>query len=301
MRETAANWYQAGHGEFALGYWRLNEWGMNSQALLAFIEQHIELGISTVDHAALYGNPSCEQLFGDAIHINPSLRKQLQIVTKCGINVQAPGYQGKCVNHYDSSASAIIASVEESLRRLRTDHIDVLLLHRPDYLLDAEAVAACFSELKAAGKVLQFGVSNYSVEQFKLLQAAWGEPLVTNQVEINPINLDILDSGVLEQAQRLYRRPMAWSCLAGGRLFNDDSERAQRLRATLQDIAHEIGAASIEQVVYAWVRRLPSRPIPILGTGNIERARLALGSQSLLMNHEQWCRIWIASKGHNLP
>lgn len=279
------------------GYWRMAEWGMSTQQQHAFVKQHIELGVTTVDHAPVYGPESaCERMFGDVLTLDSSLRDQIQIVSKCGIYRG----EGKYVNHYNSGKAAILESVDESLQRLKTDHLDVLLLHRPDLLMDADEAAEAFSQLKAAGKVKHFGVSNFTPAQFALLQSRVDESLITNQVEINPVNLQVTEDGTLEQLQQERVRPMAWSCLAGGRLFSEENEQFQRLRSTLHQVAEEIGANSLDQVVFAWVLRLPSSPVPILGSGNIERVKTAVGALDLQLTNEQWYRIWVASKGHGV-
>ncbi|HIP76420.1 MAG TPA: oxidoreductase, partial [Psychromonas hadalis] len=144
------------------------------------------------------------------------------------------------------------------------------------------------------------GVSNFSTSQFELLQSGLGQPLVTNQIEINPINFDVLEDGTSDQLQRLKTRPMAWSCLAGGDLFTAETEQAIRLRATLTELASELGATSINQVAFAWILKHPSNPLPIIGSGNIQRVTDTVGALSLQMNTEQWYRIWTASKDHGV-
>ncbi|MCG6339838.1 aldo/keto reductase family oxidoreductase [Vibrio fluvialis] len=287
--------------ELVQGYWRLGEWGMTAQERLTFLKQHFELGITTVDHADIYGNYECEQLFGEALALEPSLREQLQIVTKCDIKLCSAKFPERKINHYDTSAAHIYQSVNNSLERLRVNEIDVLLIHRPDVLMDADEVAEAFTELHKVGKVKHFGVSNFSPAQFELLQSRLGKPLVTNQVEINPLNFDVAHDGTLDQMQMLRTRPMAWSCLGGGAIFNGDSEQAQRVRAVLEELREELGAESIDQVIYAWVRALPSKPLPIIGSGKIERVQAAVDALGLTLSREQWYRVWVASKGHGVP
>ncbi|MBY7904633.1 aldo/keto reductase family oxidoreductase [Vibrio fluvialis] len=287
--------------ELVQGYWRLGEWGMTAQERLTFLKQHLELGITTVDHADIYGNYECEQLFGEALALEPSLREQLQIVTKCDIKLCSAKFPERKINHYDTSAAHIYQSVNNSLERLRVNEIDVLLIHRPDVLMDADEVAEAFTELHKVGKVKHFGVSNFSPAQFELLQSRLGKPLVTNQVEINPLNFDVAHDGTLDQMQMLRTRPMAWSCLGGGAIFNVDSEQAQRVRAVLEELREELGAESIDQVIYAWVRALPSKPLPIIGSGKIERVQAAVEALDLTLSREQWYRVWVASKGHGVP
>ncbi|CAH0529703.1 aldo/keto reductase [Vibrio hippocampi] len=283
------------------GYWRLADWDMTPQQRLTFLKQHIELGITTIDHADIYGNYECERLFGEALALEPSIREQIQIISKCDIKLCSDQFPQRKVNHYDTSAKHIYESVDNSLQRLGVSELDVLLIHRPDALMNADEVANAFTELQKVGKVKHFGVSNFSPRQFDLLQSRLSKPLVTNQVEINPLNFDVVDDGTLDQMQQLRTLPMAWSTLAGGQLFNGDSEQVQRVRAELFAIADEIGAASIDQVVYAWVRRLPSNPVAIIGSGNIERVKVAVDSLQLELTREQWFRIWVASKGHGVP
>jgi len=286
--------------ELIQGYWRLAEWKMTPQQRLTFLKQHIDLGITTVDHADIYGGYECEQLFGEALALDSSVRDQIEIVTKCDINLCAKHPQRK-INHYDTSAQHIFQSVDNSLQRLNISEIDVLLIHRPDALMDADEVAEAFSELHKVGKVKHFGVSNFSASQFSLLQSRVSKPLVTNQVEINPLNFDVVDDGTLDQLQMNRINPMAWSCLAGGDIFNGKEPQHVRVRDELKAIAKEIGADSIDQVIYAWVRKLPSNPLAIIGSGKIERVESAIKSLSLELTREQWYRVWVASKGHGVP
>ncbi|MCE2571136.1 aldo/keto reductase [Motilimonas eburnea] len=275
------------------GYWRMAHWEMTAQQRLSFIKQHVELGMSCVDHAPVYQS---EALFGEALALEPSLRQQLQVISKCGI---IPG-QGDKVAHYNSSKAEIIGSVDNSLRNLGVEKLDLLLIHRPDILMQADEVAEAFNQLQGAGKVAHFGVSNFNTADFDLLQSRLDAPLVTNQIEINPLNLQATEDGTLAQMQQYKVRPMAWSCLAGGQLFNGESEQAQRVRQTLAQVAQEIGASCIDQVAYAWVMKLPANPVPIIGSGKIERVKLALQALELNLNHEQWYRIWTAAKGHGV-
>ncbi|MDK9765104.1 aldo/keto reductase, partial [Vibrio sp. D420a] len=196
--------------ELVQGYWRMAEWGMTPQQRLTFLKKHIDLGITTVDHADIYGGYQCEKLFGEALALDPSLREQIQIVTKCDINLCGDHTPDRKINHYDTSAQHIYQSVNNSLERLGVDEIDVLLIHRPDVLMDADEVAEAFNELYKIGKVKHFGVSNFTPRQLELLQSRLGKPLVTNQVEINPLNFEVAHDGTLDQLQMNRIRPMAW-------------------------------------------------------------------------------------------
>ncbi|NDJ57351.1 aldo/keto reductase family oxidoreductase [Enterobacteriaceae bacterium 4M9] len=280
-----------------MGYWRLMEWDMTPQALLAFIEQHLDAGITTVDHADIYGDYQCEAAFGNALRLAPALRERMQIVSKCGIATRAKPEHA--IGHYITERSHIIHSAEQSLKNLATDHLDLLLIHRPDPLMDADDVAEAFLNLHQSGKVLHFGVSNFTPAQFALLQSRLPFTLATNQVEISPLMQDTLLDGTLDQLQQLRIRPMAWSCLGGGRLFSDSG--CEMLRQELKTVAQETGADSIEQVVYAWILRLPSRPLPIIGSGKIARVIDALGALKLEMTRQQWFRIRKAAIGYDVP
>ncbi|ORM67413.1 aldo/keto reductase [Pantoea rwandensis] len=280
-----------------VGYWRLLEWGMTPQQLVVFIEHHLSLGISTVDHADIYGDYGCEAAFGDALRLAPALREKLQIVTKCGIATRAkPEHQ---IGHYITEASHILHSAENSLRHFSTDYLDLLLIHRPDPLMDADEIAEAFMALHQSGKVRHFGVSNFTPTQFTLLQSRLPFSLVTNQLEISPLEQSSILDGTLDQCQQVRMRPMAWSCLGGGRLFNDP--HYQPLRDELEQVKQEIGASSIEQVVYAWIMKLPSRPLPIIGSGKTTRVTEAVGACQLTLNRQQWFRIRKEALGYDVP
>ncbi|EOW6511182.1 aldo/keto reductase family oxidoreductase [Cronobacter malonaticus] len=280
-----------------MGYWRLMEWNYSARELVGFIEQHLDLGITTVDHADIYGNYQCEAAFGEALRLAPHLRDKMEIVTKCGIATTAK--PENAIGHYITDRGHIVQSAENSLRHLHTDVLDLLLIHRPDPLMDADEIAEAFLDLHKSGKVRHFGVSNFTPAQFSLLQSRLPFTLATNQVEISPLHQPLLLDGTLDLLQQLRIRPMAWSCLGGGRLFSDESFGS--LRAELQQVAEETGAQTIEQVVYAWVMRLPSRPLPIIGSGKIERVQSAVGALSLEMSRQQWFRIRKAALGYDVP
>lgn len=282
---------------FIMGYWRLMNWGMSPQSLVTFIEQHIELGITTVDHADIYGDYQCEEAFGKALKVAPSLREKLEIVTKCGIATLAR--PGNTIGHYITDKQHIISSAETSLRHFSTDYLDLLLIHRPDPLMDADEVAQAFLDLHQSGKVRHFGVSNFTPAQFALLQSRLPFALATNQVEISPVHQPLLLDGTLDQLQQLRVRPMAWSCLGGGRLFSSPEYAA--LRDMLGNVAEQTGAQSLEQVVYAWILALPCQALPIIGSGKINRVRDAVGAQNIQLTRTQWFSIRKAALGYDVP
>ncbi|WP_413165085.1 aldo/keto reductase [Aeromonas salmonicida] len=280
-----------------MGYWRLMEWQLSPAALLDLMKYHLDLGVTTIDHADIYGGYQCEEAFGNALRLEPSLRDRMEIVSKCGIALTAKPEHA--LNHYNTGKAHIIASAEDSLRKLATDHLDLLLIHRPDPLMDADQVADAFISLKQAGKVKHLGVSNFSARQFELLQSRLPFPLVTNQLEISPLNQSTTLDGTLDLCQQLRIKPMAWSCLGGGRLF--DGQEYAPLRAELEQIRHEVGAQNIEQLVYAWVMMLPSQPLPLIGSGKRERIAAAVAAESIALTRQQWFRIRKAALGYDVP
>ena len=280
-----------------MGYWRLMDWGMTPQQLLSFIEQHLELGITTTDHADIYGDYQCEAAFGQALRLAPSLRHKLELVSKCGIATTANPENR--IGHYITEGAHIIRSAENTLRYFATDYIDLLLIHRPDPLMDADEIASAFTSLHQSGKVKHFGVSNFTPAQFSLLQSRLPFTLATNQLEISPLHQPTILDGSLDQCQQLRIKPMAWSCLGGGRLFSD--AQFQPLRDELTAVMAETGADNIEQVVYAWVMRLPSQPLPIIGSGKIERVRAVLRASAIELTRQQWFRIRKAALGYDVP
>ena len=279
------------------GLWRITEWQLDVRQRVRWIEQALELGITTFDHADIYGDYRAESLFGDALKASPDLRGRMQLVTKCGIRLRSAQKPYR-INYYDTGATYIRAQVEQSLRNLHTEQLDLVLIHRPDYLMDAAALAETFTALTREGKVAHWGVSNHSTSQFALLHQH--HPLITNQVELSPLQLDALDDGTLDQAQQLGLRPMIWSPLAGGRLFTGEDEQARRVRDEMASIAARHGI-SLTTLAFAWVLRHPSRPYPITGTGRIEGLRDAVAALNVQLDAEDWYAIWTASKGHSVP
>jgi len=283
------------------GAWRLAKWGLTPAELLERSQACLDLGITSFDHADIYGSYQCETLFGEALGLAPALRERMQLVTKCGIKSVSPQRPEHAIGHYDTGRRHIVESVERSLVALRTEHIDLLLIHRPDPFMDADATAAAFTELKAAGKVEHFGVSNFNQSQFDLLASRLDFPLVTNQIELSVLRLDPFTDGTLDQLQRLRIAPMAWSPLGGGRLLSGEGDDAERLRAELDRVATEIGAVSVVQVALAWLLAHPARIVPVVGTSRLERIHEAAGSVGLSMDRQQWFRILRASAGKDVP
>lgn len=279
------------------GLWRLGDWQLDVSQRVRWIEQALELGITSFDHADIYGDYGAERLFGEALKAAPALREKMQLVTKCGIRLCSPRLPYR-LNHYDTSPAYVRAQVEQSLRNLHTGELDLVLIHRPDYLMDADELADTFAALTREGKVRHWGVSNHSASQFALLHAR--HPLSTNQIEMSPLHLHALDDGTLDQAQQLGLRPMIWSPLGGGRLFTGEDARARRVREEMSAITARLGV-SLATLAFAWVLRHPSRPHPITGTGRLEGLREAVAALDVRLEPEDWYAIWTASKGHPVP
>lgn len=280
------------------GAWRMVDWDWTPQQRLSWIEENLALGITSFDHADIYGGYQVEAQFGEAMALSPGLRDRVQLISKCGIRLVSDARPANLIKHYDTSAAHVRASVDASLAALNTDYLDVLLVHRPDPLLDAEELAGTFQALRREGKVLNFGVSNFSPWQLQLLHRRC--PLVTNQVELSPLHLDPLHDGTLDQCQDFDLRPMVWSPLAGGRLFLGEDPDARRVREVMEPMAEELGI-DMATLAFAWVLRHPSRPVPIVGSRRIDIARNAVEALSLKLDAQQWYRIWQAGAGREVP
>lgn len=282
------------------GFMRLREWELTSAELLDWIKACMDMGLTTFDHADIYGGYTCEAIFGAALELEPALRDKMQIVTKCGIQLLAEKRPDTYIKHYNTTRAHIVWSAEESLKMLRTDYIDLLLVHRPDPLMDADDIAAAFNDLREAGKVRHFGVSNFTPRQFDLVQSRLDFPLVTNQVEISVLHMDTLHDGTLDYLQQHRVAPMAWSAFAGGRIFTGGDDQAERVKHKLGEIA---GAhnATVDQVALAWLLAHPSRIMPVLGTGKLDRIKTAVDALAVELTRQEWFAIWEASAGHEVP
>jgi predicted oxidoreductase len=278
--------------------WRLGEWQMNPAQRLDFIEHAIERGVTSFDHADIYGGYTVEDLFGEALALKPSVRQQIELISKCGIALPTANRPGHALKHYDTRTQHIVASVEQSLQALRTDRLDMLLIHRPDPLLDLDEVAEAFQRLRREGKVLHFGVSNFTPWQYQALSSS--VRLVTNQVEFSPLRLDPLSDGTFDQLQSLGTSPMIWSALGGGSLFGSNSETATRIRAALDTLAGSL-SVSAATVVYAWILRLPSKPFVLTGSQRLSVLDEAVAATALKLTTQQWFTIYQACLGHEVP
>lgn len=274
-------------------------WGakFNTSQYLAMIEACMENGITTFDHADIYGHYTVEEEFGKALSEYSSIRNKIQLISKCGINMPSPNREEYTIKHYDTSPAHIRKSVEQSLKNLRTDYLDVLLLHRPDPLMDPDEVCNTFALLQKEGKVLHFGVSNFSPSQTALIHSFF--PLVTNQVEISIIHLAPFTDGLLDYCQSQKIVPMGWSPLGGGNIFNSTLERDKRIVAVSQFLSIKY-MVSASQILLAWLLQHPSGIIPVLGTANALRVKEAMGAISIKITREEWFMLWRASTGEEV-
>lgn len=283
-----------------IGCMRLGKWGADysTKELQVFVEACIEMGLTDFDHADIYGHYTTEEAFGDLLKEQPTLRAKMQLTTKCGIKLISENRPKHQIKSYDSSTRHILASVDQSLKALHTEYIDVLLLHRPDYLMNPEEIASAFDKLKQSGKVRHFGVSNFTASQFEMLNHF--TPLITNQVEISPLQLSAFKDGVLDQCIKNKIQPTAWSPLGGGVLFQSGgTEQVKRIRIIGERLCEKYGA-SLDQILIAWLNKHPAGIIPVTGSSKIERIRSAKEALLIDLSHEEWYEIWQASIGEEV-
>jgi predicted oxidoreductase len=297
----------------AYGCWRIAGWergemtpereAAGRRAVIAAYEA----GYTLFDHADIYAQGRAESLFGRVLREVSGMRDQVVVATKCGIR---PGGDPRpdTPARWDFSAEHILDACEASLRRLDVETIDVLMLHRPDYLADPEEIATAFTALHAAGKVRYFGVSNFRPSLVAAVQAACPLPLVVHQVEASLAKLDALTDGTLDQCLATRLTPMAWSPLAGG-LLGEGATRllpAQRdyhvepVVAALDAVADELGA-NRPAVALAWLLKHPGRIMPVVGSTDPDRIRSAADSTEIELSREQWYRLLAAAQGMPLP
>ncbi len=282
------------------GLWRLGDDADTSAAhVQAKLEACLSQGITTFDQADIYGNYSSEQIFGQALKAAPALRDQMQIITKCDIMLVSDQYPSRRVKHYDTSAKHIEASVNASLTNMNIEKIDVLLLHRPDPLMDHLETGACLDGLVRSGKVAAIGVSNFKQWDWDLLQSAMSEKLVTNQIEINLNAHECFTDGSIAFLQQAGIKPMAWSPLAGGKLLADGGDLTDVQRA-LKTIADKQGVGT-DAVAVAWLLKHPATILPILGTNNLQRIHSLSDALKVEMSREDWYVLYQAALGGEVP
>ncbi len=279
-------------------------WGraLDTQSILRLLEGGVELGITTYDLADIYGDYTTEADFGKSLKLAPSLRSQIQLISKCGIKLITPQRPHHKIKSYDSSAEHIRASVEHTLRVLNTDYLDLLLIHRPDPLMHPEEVAETFHKLKNQGKVLHFGVSNFTPSQFSMLSQY--VELVSNQVEASLLHLDPFLDGTFDQCLERRIQPMAWSPLGGGAFFTaseEENQRIKRIKNIASALRDQYDGASLSQILLAWLLRHPAGIQPVLGTSRLERAQSSVQALDIHLSREDWFKLWTASTGEEVP
>lgn len=277
------------------------------------LEVALEEGINFFDHADIYRGGKAEQVFGELLKSDPALREQIYIQSKCGIRFA----DDLGPNRYDFSYQHIIDSVDGSLSRLNCDYLDILLLHRPDPLMDAEEVARAFEALTASGKVRHFGVSNMNHHQISFLQRFLDQPLVANQIELNLLHRDFIEAeitvndhqgdktyfqqGLLQYCSQQNLQVQAWSPLAKG-IFAKPPESAS-MAVTLDRIDYycELYDCQREAILLAWLMRLPMGIQPVIGTSNEQRIRDCAKAADITLTREQWYQLLTDIRGHNIP
>jgi predicted oxidoreductase len=285
------------------GTWRVldDKESASPAQLLERLKLCVDLGITTIDTAEIYGLYRVEEAIGAALKLDPGIRKKLEIVTKSGIYVPCEFHPDRKVAHYSATAARIIKSAEKSLRLMGIDHIDLLLVHRPDWLTSADETAEGLNKLLKEGKIRSAGVSNYNVHQFDLLNSRMDQPLVTNQIEFSLLCMDPIYDGTLDQCQKHRIRPMAWSPLGGGRLFNLELDAAKRLQLMMAELSPKYGNATVEQFAHAWVLAHPSKPVSVIGTSRLERITATARADTIKLDREDWYGLWEAAQGKQIP
>jgi predicted oxidoreductase len=258
------------------GAWRWNS--VSTDVVDRLIKTSLDAGITSFDHADIYGDYSNEKLFGEALTKNPSIRNNIQLITKCGIKLLSQKKPNTWIKHYDTSKQHILDSVDNSLKMLRTHYVDLLLIHRPDPLLDPEEVSEAFGLLKQSGKVLHFGVSNFSKDHFEMLQSYLPFPLVTNQIELSLNNLTPVFDGTLDVMLKHRVSPMAWSPLGGGKLMANQNLWRKKGHYNCTET----------QLSLAWLLRHPAGIFPVIGTTQPERILESAKAVDVKLDAQDW-------------
>jgi predicted oxidoreductase len=279
------------------GMWRLgDDADTSAKHVQAKIEACLAQGITTFDQADIYGGYEAEALLGHALRAAPHLRDKMEIITKCDIVAPVGRHSAVRVKHYDTSAAHINASVNASLKDMAIDHIDMLLIHRPDPLMDHMETGAALDALVASGKVRAVGVSNFRPWDFTLLQSGMKTPLVTNQIELSLVAHDAFTNGDIAFHQERGIAPMAWSPLAGGRLLAESGE-------TLRNRLTEIGAAhgtDWSAAAVAWLLHHPARIIPVMGTNSLARIGTIGTAMDIKFDRQTWFELYTMVLGHEV-
>jgi predicted oxidoreductase len=279
------------------GMWRLSDDKDTSTAhVQAKIEACLEQGITSMDQADIYGGYEAEEVLGNALKVAPALKDKIEIVTKCDIVAPAGRYADAPCKYYDTSRAHILASVDHSLRLMDVDKIDLLLVHRPDPLMDHHETGAALDEVVASGKVRSIGVSNFKPWDWSLLQSAMGTQLCTNQIEISLVAHDAFTNGDIAMLQEKGIAPMAWSPLGGGSLM---SQSSSQLRDKMQEIAAET-ETDAASVAIAWLLRHPANIMPVMGTNTLSRISKFSDALAVNMSRTRWYELYTLALGHEV-
>ncbi len=276
-------------------FWRAMEDpdGISFDTVQSKLKACLNLGITTFDHADIYGNYQVEELFGKALKELGISRHNLVISTKCGINHVDPRRSQYRVRHYDSSPGHLNKSVEQSLKNLGTDYLDILLLHKHDALMDADETASALTKLVKRGLVKHIGVVDFTVHQHQLLQSRLGIPIITNHLELNLLNTRAISDGTVDFIKQQYSKPLAWAPLASGRLIDKNDAATFNVRNTLKRIASNYHVNE-EQLAIAWLLRLGA--LPIIGTNSIQRIKNATSAVNINMDQQDWYEIYFSAQ-----
>ena len=280
------------------GMWRLDEDDTSPAHIRAKIDACLAQGITTIDQANIYGGYTAEAFFGGALKDDPGLRSKIEIVSKCDIVAPVGRFESARVKHYDTSAAHISGQIDQSLRDMGTDYLDLLLIHRPDPLMDHHETGKTLDDAVASGKVRAVGVSNFKPWDFTLLQSAMSTPLATNQIEISLTTNDAFTNGDIGFLQERGLPPMAWSPLGGGSLFSS-SAAEKALTDTLARIAEENGTDTAA-VAIAWLLAHPVGILPVMGTNRIARIETFSDAFKVNMDRQTWFELYTAAIGREV-
>ena len=271
--------------EAIYGFWRWEDFGTESHSKIEkVINLCLDLGINTFDHADIYGGGTIESHFGNIIANSAIKREDLVLFSKCGIRKSDTGKE-----IFDNSPKYILSSIEQSLRNLKTDYLDIFLLNQSDFLADPEQTAMALAEAVNSGKVNHIGVANFTVFQHQLLASYLSKPIVTNHIEMNLMNISALVDGRLDFIKQQFSKPLAWSPLAGGEILEGKEGKAKVLNAKLANICKKYDA-NIEQTAVAWLMQLGT--LPIIGSLSEERIKNVASASTIKLSREDWYDIY---------
>jgi len=279
-------------GTMNWGIWDKN---LSTSEMANLIHVCLENKISTFDHADIYGGYTTEAEFGKAFTQSKIDRKKIQLISKCGIQHVTENRENK-VKHYDYSKEYIIWSVEQSLKNLQTDYLDALLLHRPSPLMQADEIAEAVAKLKSEGKILDFGLSNFTPSQTELI---WSKIEVNyNQIQFSATHFEAMLDGSLDYMQLHKITPMAWNPL--GTIFREDTSQTRRLKKLLAVLVDKYHVGS-DVILLAWIMQHPANILPVAGTVNVARIQYMTKAKELVLDKEDWFAIWTESMGNPVP